>query len=64
MIELAPYLLASIASLGGMTVGMLAVVRVHGWRLNEQKELLLEHKELHKTHANRLNKLEIHLISK
>lgn len=57
--NLLPYVLTAIASLGGSWVAITSALRIHDWRLNEQKAMLLEHAKKHESHDNRLTYLEV-----
>jgi len=56
---LVPYLLIASTGIVGVWVGVYSLLRVHGWRLNEQKELLISHEKMHRSHEARLTRLEI-----
>lgn len=53
-----PYLITAAASLAGSWVAIKSALRIHDWRLNEQKVLLIKHSELHEKTESRLTYLE------
>ena len=53
-----PYLFTAAASLGGSWVAITAALRVHAWRLDEQKSMLISHSTKHESHETRLTYLE------
>lgn len=59
-----PYLFTGLASLGGSWVAIYSALRVHNWRLDEQKALLIEHSKKHENHENRLAHLEAYHVMK
>lgn len=56
--HLIPYILTAVASLGGSWIAITSALKIHDWRLNEQKNMLLEHEKKHESHNNRLTYLE------
>jgi len=56
--QILPYILTAIASLAGTWVAIESKLKVHHWRLDEQKVLLLDHIKKHESHESRLTYLE------
>lgn len=54
-----PYFLTIIGSLIGSWIAIKSALKIHDWRLNEQKEVLLRHSGLHISHERRLVLLEV-----
>jgi len=56
--NLLPYIFTAIASLGGSWIAITSALKVHDWRLNEQKDLLIEHSKRLENNDKRLTYLE------
>ena len=56
--QLLPYIFTAVASLGGSWIAITSALRIHDWRLNEQKAMLLDHAKKHESHDNRITYLE------